>query len=313
MTATLLAPEATGIILRPYQQTVIQRSLDALKRGRKSVLTVMPTGTGKMVIAAEIMRRAVAKGNTALFAVHRRELVAQCSEKLDALGVRHGIILPGHRPGDLERAYVGTVQSFSARIRNDSFNPLNVKVLVIDESHHATAGQYRALRESFPAAVVVGLTATPIRADGTGLGNVFEELVQGITYAEALDGGYLVRPRYYAPSTPDLSGVEIRAGDYAEDQLETAMNKPKLVGDVVEHYARHAIDRQGIVFATRVRHSIALSEAFNRAGISAFHLDGETPTAERDTLMRAFRAGELQVMVFQSTAHPKAGRNREFM
>lgn len=296
MTA-LLTPPAPGITLRPYQQDGITRTLAAIGRGKKAPLMVAPTGCGKMIIAAEVLRRASAKGNTALFAVHRREMVQQCSEKLTTMGVQHGLILPGHKPGNMQRTYVGTVQSYTARQRSGSFDPDNVRVIVIDEAHHATANTYKALREAYPNAVVVGLTATPTRADGTGLGNVFDELVQCITYSEALERGYLVRPRYYAPYTPDLANVSTRAGDYAEDELEQEMNQPQLVGDIVQHYARHAADRQGIVFATRVRHSIALAEEFTRAGFSAFHIDGTTPTQERDELMDAFRAGELQVLV----------------
>ena len=296
MTPLLTVP-AAGIQLREYQQRGITETLQAIAAGKRAPLIVAPTGTGKMVLAAEILRRAQAKGNTALFAVHRREMVKQCSEKLDAMGVQHGVILPGHKPGNMHRVYAGTVQSYTARQRRGSFDPANVRVIVIDEAHHATAQTYRALRDAYPQAVVIGLTATPTRADGTGLGNVFDELIQCITYSEALEKGYLVRPRYYAPYTPDLSGVKTRAGDYAEDDLEGVMNQPQLVGDIVQHYARHAADRQGIVFATRVRHSIALAEEFTRAGFSAFHIDGTTPTAERDELMEAFRAGDLQVMV----------------
>lgn len=296
MTA-LLTPAPTGISLRPYQERGINRALHSIARGKKAPLVVAPTGTGKMVVAAAILARAYAKGNTALFTVHRREMVQQCGEKLAALGVPHGVILPGHHPGNLERVYVGTVQSMTARLRRETFDPLNVRVIVIDEAHHATARTYRALVENFPHAVIVGLTATPCRADGTGLGNVFDDLVQVITYGEALEEGYLVRPRYYAPYTPDLTGVTTRAGDYAEDELEGVMNNVQLVGDIVQHYAKYAADRQGIVFATRVRHSIALCAEFTRAGFSAFHIDGNTPISERDELMQAFRAGELQVMV----------------
>lgn len=285
------------ITLRPYQVRAVNGALRAISNGARAPLIVAPTGVGKMVIAAEILRRAYHKGNTALFTVHRREMVKQCSEKLDQLAVPHGLILPGHKPGNLERVYVGTVQSFTARLRSGSFDPLNVRVIVIDEAHHATAATYRALIDAYPNAVVVGLTATPCRSDGTGLGNVFDDLIQATTYSEALSAGHLVTPRYYAPYTPDLAQVSTRAGDYAEDELEQEMNKPQLVGDIVHHYARYAADRQGIVFATRVRHSLALCDEFTRAGFSAFHIDGTTPTDERDELMHAFREGELQIMV----------------
>lgn len=296
MTA-LLTPPAPGIQLRHYQQAAVTGALRQIASGKKAPLIVSPTGTGKMVVAAAILERAYLKGNTALFAVHRREMVKQCSEKLTTLGVPHSLVMPGHQPSNMERVYVGTVQSFGARMRRGSFDPLNVRVIVIDEAHHATAQSYRTLIEAYPNAVVVGLTATPCRADGTGLGNVFDALVQGTTYSAALEEGYLVKPRYYAPYTPDLSDVTTRAGDYAEDDLEREMNQPQLVGDIVQHYAKLAADRQGIVFATRVRHSLALCAEFIRAGFTAFHIDGTTPTDERDELMQQFRDGDLQIMV----------------
>ncbi|WP_052351556.1 DEAD/DEAH box helicase [Deinococcus pimensis] len=295
MNAPLLTVPPVGIKLRDYQANGIQRVRALLAQGKRRVLLTAPTGTGKMVFAAEIIRRAVERGGTALFVAHRRELIQQCSDKLTLLGVRHGLILPGHKPSNLEQAFVGTVPSYRARLKAGSFDPLNVTVIVTDECHHATAATYRDLYDRFPNAVHVGLTATPTRTDGAGLGDVYEELVQAITYAQAFEANYLVRPRYYAPSNPDLEGVRTVGGDYSDDDLEAVMNRPQIVGDIVTHFARLAGDRQGIVFATTVRHSIALRDAFVRAGINAMHIDGTTPTDVRDELMAAFRAGEYQV------------------
>jgi superfamily II DNA or RNA helicase len=215
---------------------------------------------------------------------------------MTALGVRHTRILPGEYVSEAEYAYVGTIQSFMAR-RRRGLELANVKVIVIDEAHHATADTYQRLIALYPDAVIVGLTATPTRTDGKGLGDVFDDLIQAITYREAFEQGYLVRPKYYAPHTPDLEGVKTVAGDYSDDDLERVMNKPQLVGDIVQHYARYAGDRKGIVFATRVTHSIALCEAFSASGIPAFHIDGTTPTDERDALLEAFRSDAYQVMV----------------
>jgi len=284
-------------VLRPYQQQGLESVRSALNI-HKCILLTMPTGTGKMVLGAEILARASKRGNTALFVVHRREMVKQCSEKLGALGVRHAVVLPGEDYSNLERVFVGTVQSVVAQGKRGRFAPSSVRVIVIDEAHHIKPdeGQYRALMDAYPDAVVVGLTATPTRTDGRGLGDVFTHLVQATTYARAFEEGHLVRPRYFAPHVPELEGLRIRAGDYDAEQLEVLMNQPQIVGDIVEHYARYAPDRQGIVFATGVRHSVALRDAFNACGISACHIDGTTPLEERDELIAAYREGQYQVM-----------------
>lgn len=289
------------IELREYQKDALEGLRREMRAGKRRLVLQAVTGAGKTVMASAMIHGAASQGKVVLFVAHRRELITQASDKLSAFGVRHGLILPGEKPSDLEHVYVGTVQSFGARMRRGSFDPANVALIIFDEGHRSAAKSYTDMMDAYPNARVIALTATPTRGDGKGLGNIYEGMVQAVTYAQAFERGFLIRPKYYAPFTPDLENVRTRAGDFAEEDLEVEMNRPQLTGDIVSHYARHCKLpngelRLGIVFAVNVRHSIALAQAFNSAGILAAHIDGETPTRERDDVMRAFRAGEITVL-----------------
>ena len=290
------------ITLRGYQEEALEGLRREMRAGHKRIILQALTGLGKTIMASAMIAGALKRRMVTLFVAHRRELITQASDKLSAFGIRHGIIMPGEDPGNLELVYVGTVQSFTARMRRKVFEPGDVQLIVFDEAHRSSAASYQAMLDAFPQARVIGLTATPTRGDEKGLGDTYTAMVQTMTYEEAFERGYLVRPKYYAPFTPDLENVRTRAGDYVEADLEAEMNKPALTGDIVSHYARHArlpdgSLRQGVVFAVNVRHSMALAQAFNAAGIPAAHLDGETKTAERDVVTAAYRRKEYTVMV----------------
>ena len=293
------------IQLRDYQEDALnglRHHMSKAGGGHRRLILQALTGLGKTVCASAMIHGAAQQGKVTLFVAHRRELIYQASDKLTRVGVRHGLIIPGEKPGNEELVYVGTVQSFTARMKRGSFDPENVHLIIVDEAHRTASKSYVDMLEAYPNARVIGLTATPTRSDGKGLGDIYTAMVQVMSYEEAFERGYLVRPQYYAPFMPDLEAARTRAGDYAEEDLDAAMNRPELTGDIVSHYARHArlpdgSLRLGMVFAVNVRHSIALAEAFNEAGIPAAHIDGETPTAERDEVMREFRAGNLTVLV----------------
>ena len=259
------------------------------------VLLQAPTGAGKTVVASEMMRSAYEKGSRTLFVAHRRELIHQCSDKLERFGIPHGVVLP-EEPWTDETILCGSVQSFTTRIRKGRINLDDVRLIIFDEAHHARARTYQQLVDACPAAVVVGITATPVRGDGRGLGNLFGALVQTPTISQLTDMGYLVPARYFAPTQPDLSGVRVRAGDYVESDLEKVMDKPQLIGDIVEWWGRIAPDKKTLVYASSVNHSRHLAYAFTNVGVSAHHLDGSTPNDERDAAIAAFRRGELQVL-----------------
>jgi superfamily II DNA or RNA helicase len=152
------------------------------------------------------------------------------------------------------------------------------------------------LIQAYPNAVILGLTATPCRTGGRGLGNVFETLIKCPSVAELIRSGHLVPPKIYAPMRPDLSGISIARGDYIESQLAQRMNTAPLVGDIVEHWHRLGKGRPTVVFTVNVPHSVHLRNEFRRSGILAEHIDGSTPIEERKSILARFATGSVDVV-----------------
>jgi DNA repair protein RadD len=282
--------------LRPYQREVMERFDAEVAAGRRRVLLVAPTGSGKTVIAGAIMAGTASAGGRVLFLAHRRELIQHASQKLYAVGIDHGVIQAGFptRPG--ESVQVASISTLHARaIRTRTMDLPAADLVIVDEAHHTPARTYRRLLAAYPEAVILGLTATPCRGDGRGLGNAFDTLIECPPVAELISAGYLVPTRVYAPTRPDLTGVKVERGDYVEKQLAARMDVGQLIGDIVSHWHRLAERRHTVVFATGVAHSVHLRDEFRRSGVWAEHLDGTTPAEERDRRAgRRHRRGRLQ-------------------
>lgn len=284
--------------LREYQLTSVDEVRSHLRETSiNSVLLQAPTGAGKTVIACEIMRACDEKGTRVAFLAHRRELVRQSSAKLHEFGVNHGVVMAGEQM--LTRnVQVCSIQTLASWLKRGRIDPFWVGgVLIIDECHRSLAQSYLDMIElGGEKTVLIGLSATPARSDGRGLGDVYQRMVQCPSILDLIRQGFLVDPKYFAPTIPDLEGVRVHGGDYVEADLASKMDKPKLVGDVVENWGRIASDRKTVVFASSVAHSIHLSEEFQAAGVAAEHIDGETPKDERDATLRRLSNGDLQVI-----------------
>ncbi|MCC6649276.1 MAG: DEAD/DEAH box helicase [Polyangiaceae bacterium] len=283
--------------LRPYQARAIETLRAHVERGVRRVLLVAPTGAGKTVVAASIMEAAAARGEHVLFLAHRRELIQQTYRKLLELGVCEddvGVIMASdrrRRPAALVQ--VASVDTLRARAKP------RADLVFVDEAHRAEARTYKAIAAAYPDAVHVGLTATPYRADGKGLGGSYDELVVVASTRELIADGYLVEPRVLtvpASSLPDLSRVRVRGGDYDEKALGDAVNQRALVGNIVEHWLQHAACARTVVFAVSIAHSRHVVERFREAGVPAEHLDGGTPTGDRDALLARLERGETRVV-----------------
>jgi DNA repair protein RadD len=285
--------------LRAYQTDVIGEFERTVAAGQKRIILVAPTGSGKTVIAAEIIKRAVARHQSVLVLAHRWEIIGHTSRKFYAHGIRHGIIQSGLekllRP--FEAVQIASIQTLHARaIRSDAMQLPPANLLIIDESHHCPANTYSRIIESYPEAVLLGLTATPCRGDGRGLGGIFEIIIECPQVAALIEQGHLVKTRVYAPVEPDLRGVKTQAGDYAENQLADRMDRDKLVGDIITHWHKYGERRKTVAFACSVGHSVHIKDEFVRAGVRAEHIDGSTPKDERDGILARLACGETEVV-----------------
>lgn len=266
--------------LRPYQLDLINATRKAYRAGFRAPCIVLPCGGGKSVIVAEMARQATAKGNRVLFLVHRAELCDQIRSTFKWWGV------------DMRLCYVGMVQTVCRRVKK-----LHPPALIItDENHHSLARSYKKIYESFPNAARVGVTATPVRLNGGGLGDVNDKLVIGVSAKWLIENNYLAPYEYYAPTVADLTGLHTQHGEYVTEEVMKKLNKQAIYGNVINYYRQLSDGKQAICYCASIEHSKAMAEQFNAAGISAAHIDGETPKAERAEIVNRFKSGDILIL-----------------
>lgn len=280
--------------LREYQTQAVSALRRSFSSGKRAPVLVMPTGSGKTVVAKALVEGATLKRRKVLFLAPRRELIFQTCEKLDHAGISFGVIMAGQNPRPWEPVQVACIPSLLSRCILRGRALPEADVVIIDEAHLSIADGTRRVLDGYPNAVKIGLTATPARTDGRGLGAVYDDMVMGPSVAELTAQGFLVPARYFAPSKPDLAGVKMQAGDYNQKQLGERM-KP-LIGDVVTNWIRIAGGRKSVVFAVNVAHSMALCEQFREAGIAAEHIDGSMENEARAAVLQRLRSGRTQVI-----------------
>ena len=279
------------MILRPYQAEGVAAIREAF-RAHKAVIYQAPTGSGKTTIFVYIADGAVQKGKRVWILAHRQELIVQISRALDDQQVPHGIAAAGFPALPIMPVQVCSVMSLTRR--HAKLPPPDL--IVIDEAHHSPAGSWRAILDAYPSARILGVTATPLRLDGKGLGvsngGHFQALISGPSVASLIAAGFLAKPSIYVPpSSLDLSGVKTQAGDYVKGALEEVVDKPIITGSAVEHYLKLCPRAPAIAFCAGIEHAEHVTEQFRAAGISWGLLVGAPAMsdAERKAAVRNLR------------------------
>lgn len=266
--------------LREYQIDLIDKVRNSYKRHKKAPCIVLPCGGGKSVIVAEMAKRTTDNGKRVLFIVHRKELCDQIRNTFSRWGV------------DMELCEIGMVQTVCRHLDEMPAPSL----IITDENHHSKANSYMKIYKTFPNAYRIGVTATPVRLDGSGLKDVNDDLIIGVSAKWLIENKFLAPYEYYAPSVVDLTGIKTVRGEFSASEVEKMMIEKAVFGDVISYYNRLAKDKQAICYCTTIKHSLAMEQAFNNAGINARHIDGTTPKEERDKIIEMFRNGQIDIL-----------------
>ena len=283
--------------LRQYQKDTLNNIIRSQRKGNKNILLQAATGSGKTIMASAYVKYLIEQNKNVLFLAHRRELIQQCSDKLTNEGIRHGIIMAGETSEFWHKTQVASIDTLRSRSITNKTEPLpKADVVIIDEAHRSLSRTYIKLVGMYEDSQVLGLTATPVRSDGKGLGFIFSDMVQAPSIRELTKAGHLVPCEYYAPTIPDLNGIQTSMGDYNSVQLADRMDKPKLIGDIVSSWKKIGNNKKTIVFASSVAHSKNLAESFIDIGIKAAHIDGETNNKERERVLNDFNNGDTKII-----------------
>ena len=299
--------------LRPYQSEVLAGVYEVWSLGG-CPLVVLPTGSGKTVVFA----RAIAQHMGAAVAIaHRKELVGQMSRALAREGVVHRIIAPRETIAEIVRSHIKefgrhfylagspwAVAGVDSIKGADATWCASVSLWVMDEAHHVLRENKwgRALAR-FTNAKGLGVTATPNRADGRGIGKhadgLFTHIVRGPSMRECIDDGFLSKYKVFSPpNSLDLSSVNVGAsGDYAQKALATAVRRAEITGNVVEHYKRHAAGQLGVAFVCDIAAATELADAFNKSGVPALAVSSKTKMGDRVAALERFAARDILVLV----------------
>ena len=267
-------------ILRPYQLDHIDRLQDCVRQGHRIIVAQAPTGSGKTTIAAEIARRAAAKGRRTLFLVHRRKLVDQISDRLRDHGVDHGVMMRGEHWSRSHAVQVASRDTLLSRcVRNEWIGMPPADLIQVDEAHHAadTDSEYRKILTAYPQATVLLWTATPVGTNGAGLGPWATAIECASPTSQLVRQGYLCPVKVFAPE-------------------RTTEGNRELAGDLVDSWRKYAESRPTVLFLGRVANSKEAVAAFTAADIPAAHMDASTPDDKRDEIFDGIRSGKYLVL-----------------
>lgn len=289
------------IQLRDYQVEGVAGIRDAFMRKILQVLYVLPTGGGKTYTFSYIAANAAAKGNPVCIIVHRKELLLQASKSLRNLGIDHGMISPHFTPAPHKMVQVASIDTLILRLAKNP-EKYKFKLVIFDEAHHVTkTNKWGKVFELLECKTVLGVTATPKRGDGIGLGHlhggIFREMVLGPTPADLIEWGMLINPIVFtSQEPPDFSGLKKnKDGDLNAEDVAARVDKPKITGSAVEQYTKVCPGVKAIAFCANVTHARHVVEGFNAAGYRFALLVGEPAMsdADRTAVNKALEEGRL--------------------
>ena len=280
------------ITLRTYQEKGATDIREAFTQRIARVLYQLPTGGGKTILFCYIALMAMQRGNIVWIVVHRRELVKQTVAKLKAFGVPCGVMAAGWTPNPSMPVQVCLIDSMPSRMANYP----QPNLLIEDEAHHVVSPKWLKILTAFPSARHLGVTATPIRLDGKGLGDFYQHIITGPPVRELMDQGALCGAEIWYFDSVDLSKVHTVAGDFNKKEIGQVMDNSVILSAAVERYRQYADNTPAIAFCVNLDHAEHVAQQFRDAGYNALRVDGGMAQDDRDAAINGLADGSVKVL-----------------
>lgn len=272
--------------LRPYQAIALADIQNAYRSGKRAPLLCAPTGSGKSAMTAHMLERT---NKRTLYLCHRAELLESICDDLTKYRVPHGVISSGTTSLSNHHIHVGMMQTVSRRLGSlPAF-----EWVISDEAHLAMAPTWTAILKHYSAAWHLGMSATPCRLDGKGLGASYDQIIYGPSVRELTDRGYLSPCRAFAPPQA-VDDIKKSGSDFSMEDAARLLDKAAITGSAVDHLRRLGPGRRALVFCCTREHAEHVAEQFRAAGFAAAAVDGSMP--DRKARIAAFRTGRTQVL-----------------
>ena len=271
--------------LRDYQEDCIANAGAFLGQ---SPLIVAPTGSGKTTIGVHLVKKLLELGYSVCWIAHRIELMEQAAQRFEGEGVSVGFIKGGIKPSPLARVQIASIQTLANR------KPTDYDIYVIDEAHRSVAESYMKCLPRH--AIRIGLTATPYRLDGRGLGYMFGKIIEAPTVVELVEMGHLLAPEVWTVNAPTMRGVKKRGGDYVVSSMEALVDTPNMRADMVKQWRTRCEGLRTLCFAVSIEHSKHIVEDFNAQGVKAKHIDGGATKQEREDAIGMLKDGKIDML-----------------
>ncbi len=286
------------IELYPFQDKLVSQLRQAMMRGARRVLLVSPPGSGKTVMFAYLVSRMANKGVRSNIMVHRQELLEQVGATLDDFDADHGYVAASEPFDPRPLTHVSSVFTLNRRLDKVPVP----EYAICDEAHHCIKGStwekcIDAWATVNPDMRLIGVTATPERLSGEGLGEVFDVMIIGPGTAELTRDGYLCKYKMFAPKQQlDTSQLHTLGGDYKKDETEALVNKPSITGNAVAHYKKYLNGAPAVAFCVSRKHAAQVAEDFRASGFRSESIDGSMKKPDRRQMVKDFGNGQLNVM-----------------
>lgn len=268
-------------VLRDYQIELILGIKKSMLSGHRKIMVQSPPRSGKTVCMASIAKNATDKGKTVLFFSHRKEINEQVKKTFLQGGV------------NLDLVTIGTIGSIVRRL--DKIKP--PELILVDEAHHIKASQYQKVLKYFEQSIQLFFTGTPIRLDGSGFEDLATDIVVGKSIEWLQNNGNIAKFDYYSINLLDQAKLKQRQGEFTNKSIDEGFQFKQEHGDYLSHYERLAKGKQAIVYCHSVEYAERVSMRFNKAGYQSAVVSGKTPQRERERAMRAFKDGDITIMV----------------